>query len=139
MKQAFRDVEMFHTICDQPVRTVPQNIDKAEQELRKNLIEEEVFKELFPAMDAGDIVEIADALGDICYVVIGTALHYGIPLTDVWDAIQASNLSKRDPTTGQVIKRADGKVLKGESYFPPKSRIIEVLKLAGWVEESKTA
>src|SRR5699024_4346094 len=71
-----------------------------------------------------DVVETADALGDLVYVIYGMALECAIPLPRVLEEIQASNLSKLGPG-GQVLLREDGKVLKGPDYFPP--RIEEVL------------
>lgn len=74
---------------------------------------------------ARDTVEVADALGDLIYVIYGMALELGIPLSRVLDEIQASNLSKLG-ADGQPIYREDGKVLKGPDYFPPDiSRALE--------------
>ncbi|RLA62805.1 MAG: hypothetical protein DRQ78_07510, partial [Epsilonproteobacteria bacterium] len=66
-----------------------------------------------------DLVEVADALGDIKYVTDGAALVYGIPLDDVSTEIHASNMSKLDPDTGKPVIRDDGKILKGKDYFKP--------------------
>jgi len=66
-----------------------------------------------------DFTEVADALGDIKYVVDGAALVYGIPLDDVSTEIHASNMSKLDPDTGKPLLREDGKILKGSAYFKP--------------------
>lgn len=88
------------------------------EELRLELIREEV-KELQQSVAEGDLVEIADALGDITVVVFGMALAYRIDLPAVLWEIQRSNLSKVDEKTGKVIRREDGKVLKPESYSPP--------------------
>jgi acetyltransferase family protein len=65
-----------------------------------------------------DTVGVADALGDIVYVVYGMALELGIPLAEVLAEIQASNLSKLG-SDGKPVYREDGKVLKGPDYFPP--------------------
>jgi len=66
-----------------------------------------------------DLIEVADALGDIKYVTDGAALVYGIPLDDVSTEIHASNMSKLDPDTGKPVVRDDGKILKGSAYFKP--------------------
>jgi len=66
-----------------------------------------------------DLIEVADALGDIKYVTDGAALVYGIPLDIVSTEIHASNMSKLDPDTGKPIVRDDGKILKGKGYFKP--------------------
>lgn len=65
-----------------------------------------------------DTIEVADALGDLIYVIYGMALELDIPLTDVLHEIHASNLSKLD-AEGNPIYREDGKVLKGPHYFRP--------------------
>ena len=130
MKNAIQNVADFHIACDQPVRATPQLIPAGEIALRKSLINEEVNNELFPAMDSGDLVEIADALADTIYVVIGTAHHYGIPLGAVWDEVQRSNMTKPDPVTGKVKKREDGKILKGPGFSP--ADIGKVLMAHGW-------
>ena len=68
-----------------------------------------------------DIVETADALADLVYVIYGMALESGIDLTKVLAEVQASNLSKLMPD-GSVKLREDGKVLKGPNFFPPNVR-----------------
>jgi predicted HAD superfamily Cof-like phosphohydrolase len=87
-------------------------------EFRIRLIREEL-DELEEACKAGDIVEVADALGDIVYVAVGAAHHFGVPLDHCWQEIQSTNMAKVDPATGKVRKRADGKVLKPEGWQPP--------------------
>ena len=65
-----------------------------------------------------DLIETADALGDLKYVVEGAALVFGIPLEPVFMEIHRSNMSKLG-TDGKPIYREDGKVLKGPNYTPP--------------------
>jgi NTP pyrophosphatase (non-canonical NTP hydrolase) len=91
--------------------------------LRVGLIEEE-FHELLSALTERDLVEVADALGDLVYVIYGFAIVLGINLDDVLEEIQRSNLSKLDDD-GKPIYREDGKVLKGPNFSPPN--IQEVL------------
>ena len=76
-----------------------------------------------------DIVEAADAMGDINVVTNGSALEWGIPIQEVDHEIHLSNQSKLGEE-GKPIKREDGKVLKGPNYFKP--RILEILKRYGW-------
>lgn len=68
-----------------------------------------------------DIVETADALADLVYVIYGMAIESGIDLDAVLAEVQASNLSKLMPD-GSVLLRADGKVLKGPDFFRPDVR-----------------
>jgi predicted HAD superfamily Cof-like phosphohydrolase len=65
-------------------------------------------------------VEVADALGDMLYILCGTILKHGLQhkIEDVFNEIQRSNMSKLG-ADGKPIYREDGKVLKGERYFRP--------------------
>lgn len=67
--------------------------------------------------------QVADALGDLIYVIYGMALEMGYDLRDVVAEIHASNLTKLGED-GQPIKREDGKVLKGPNYVPPNIRAV---------------
>lgn len=120
MKKLLDDVAAFHKACDVPILEKPTIPDLARRELRISLINEECNKELIPAIDkANDIAEVADALADLIYVIVGTALEFGIPLDRVWNAVQAANMAKVDPITGKVKKREDGKVLKPLGWVAP--------------------
>ena len=94
-------------------------IDERDYTLRYNLIKEE-NEEYLDACKNGDIVEIADALGDQLYILLGTALRHGImdKMEAVFLEIHRSNMSKLD-SDGNPIFREDGKVLKSEHYFRP--------------------
>lgn len=124
MKSAMQAVKAFHEKCEQPIGSPAAPDVSVDQALRMRLIKEEV-DELAMALDSLDkhgneltpeqqIVDVADALGDIAYVVVGAAVTWGIPLAEVFDAIQASNMTKN--ATG---KRGDGKIMKGPDYSPP--------------------
>lgn len=90
--------------------------------LRVALMEEELA-EFRNAGEAHDLVEIADALADLLYVVYGAAVTYGIDLDPIFREIHRSNLSKGDP---EVVRRPDGKILKGVNYTPPEvARLVE--------------
>jgi predicted HAD superfamily Cof-like phosphohydrolase len=119
MKSLLRDVAAFHTACDVPVLYRPRVPSRERAMLRRTLIDEEVNKELLPAIGSGDIVAVADGLADAIYVIVGTALEYGIPLDRVWKEVQRANMSKLDPVTRKAIKREDGKVLKHPNFVPP--------------------
>lgn len=87
--------------------------------LRYNLMREE-NEEYLEAAKNKDMVEVADALGDMLYILCGTILSHGMQhkITEVFDEIQRSNMSKLG-SDGKPIYREDGKVLKGPSYFKP--------------------
>ena len=91
----------------------------ADIQLRFDLMKEE-NEEYLEAAQNGDLVEIADALGDQLYILCGTILRHGLQhkITEVFEEIQRSNMSKLD-ANGNAIYREDGKVLKSELYFKP--------------------
>ena len=92
--------------------------------LRFNLMKEE-NEEYLQACKDGDVVEIADALGDMLYIWCGSVLKHGMQdvIGDIFNEIQRSNMSKLDKN-GKPIFREDGKVLKGENYFKPNLKAI---------------
>lgn len=87
--------------------------------LRYTLMREE-NEEYLEAANRGDLVEVADALGDMLYILCGTILKHGLQdhIAAVFEEIQRSNMSKLD-ANGQPIYREDGKVLKSDRYFKP--------------------
>jgi predicted HAD superfamily Cof-like phosphohydrolase len=87
--------------------------------LRFNLLKEE-NEEYLEACKSGNMVEIADALGDILYITFGTIMRHGLQhkIQEVFDEIQQSNMSKLDEN-GNPIFREDGKILKSGKYFKP--------------------
>ena len=113
----FEKVVQFHQTYGQPIGQKPQFLSEDRMKLRKTLIEEE-YKEFLEAVEEGDLVNAFKELGDLIYVVQGTAVEMGGPLDEVFDAIHESNMSKLDEN-GNPIYREDGKVLKGSGYFPP--------------------
>ena len=92
--------------------------------LRFNLMREE-NEEYFEAAKEGDLIEIADALGDMLYILCGTILKHGMQdkIEEVFTEIQRSNMSKLDKD-GNPIYREDGKVLKSDQYFKPNIKAI---------------
>ncbi len=92
--------------------------------LRFNLMDEE-NKEYLEAANRGDLVEVADALGDMLYILCGTILEHGMQhkIEEVFEEIQRSNMSKLG-ADGKPVYREDGKVLKGPNYFRPNIRAV---------------
>ena len=82
-------------------------------------------EEYFEAARKNDIVEVADALGDMLYILCGTIITHGFQnkIEEVFDEIQKSNMSKLGKD-GKPIYRSDGKVMKGPDYFKPNIRAI---------------
>lgn len=112
------DVRVFLDACDQRERGLSSN----QAHLYVKLITEE-FSELLKAYEERDIVEIADACADLKWVIEGLEITLDLPQQEVWDEVSRSNLSKIGPT-GKVQKRADGKVMKPDTYSPPDIKSI---------------
>jgi len=118
-------VEQFHDAFNIQNNYVPTpNLSEADIQLRYNLMKEE-NEEYLEAAKNGDIIEIADALGDQLYILCGTILKHGLQhkIAEVFQEIQRSNMSKLD-ADGKPIYREDGKVLKSELYFKPDIKSI---------------
>jgi len=149
MKQAFNDVRDFHRRFGAPSSSQLAFPSMERIQLRRSLIAEEM-REFMHGMASFDMMETADGLGDLIYVLIGTAIEFGIPLPAIWDEIQRSNMSKLEKpdhndgcalavgnpaspqrcTCGAVLYRPGGKVLKGSNYRPPD--IEAILRPLGW-------
>jgi len=126
-KQLFTEkidqVKTFHEVFKIGNRESPEvNVGEQEYQLRFNLLKEE-NEEYLEACKSGNLVEVADALGDQLYIVFGTILRHGLQhkIEEIFDEIQRSNMSKLDEN-GQPIFREDGKILKGTNYFKPDIR-----------------
>ena len=143
--RALNDVADFHNTFDLPILDKPQIPSAKRCELRVNLIEEEL-NELKEAITNNDLVEVADALCDIQYVLSGAILEFGLAdkFKTLFDEVQRSNMSKtcntmdvaiatqkhysdKDGTISKIVQRAkdyivyresDGKVLKSVEYSP---------------------
>lgn len=124
LKEKINSVAEFHTVFRIGNAEQVQLIPEEEYTLRYNLIKEE-NDEYLEACKKGDIVEIADALGDQLYILFGTILKHGLEhkIEEIYDEIHRSNMSKLDHN-GDPIFREDGKILKSEKYFKPDIRAI---------------
>lgn len=113
-----KDVRIFMEACGQEVLNSPsyETANQKQVELYMELIREE-FEELKEGHAEKNVVEVADACGDLIWVILGLANSLGIPMGPVWHEITQSNMSKT--VDGKVIRRDDGKILKPETYFPP--------------------
>lgn len=117
-------VEEFHDAFNVHNNKEPQLLPEEDFLLRHKLMKEENDEYLDACWD-GDIVGIADALGDQLYILLGTMLKHGLQhkMEDVFVEIHRSNMSKLGPD-GKPILREDGKVLKGPNYFKPNIKKI---------------
>jgi predicted HAD superfamily Cof-like phosphohydrolase len=110
-------VKEFMTLMKQEIPEVAILPDQSLRDLRMELIYSELF-ELEDALDDKDIIEVADGLTDILYVVYGMGHALGIDLDKCFEEVHNSNMSKLGEN-GEPIYREDGKVLKGPNYFKP--------------------
>ena len=120
-----RAVELFHNSFGIDNEYSPKaEIDQKDFLLRHRLMKEENDEYLQASKD-GDLVEIADALGDMLYILCGTILKHGMQdkIEAIFTEIQRSNMSKLD-SNGNPIYRSDGKILKSDLYFKPDLKSI---------------
>jgi predicted HAD superfamily Cof-like phosphohydrolase len=120
MKDKIDAVKAFHTAFKIGHKESPQaDLGTAKNKLRFDLMKEE-NEEYLEAANANDVVEVADALGDMLYILCGTIIEHGLQykIEEVFNEIQRSNMSKLGDN-GEPIYREDGKVLKGPNYFRP--------------------
>ena len=120
MKDKILAVKEFHKAFKLDYLDKPKadlGVDK--NKLRFNLMKEE-NQEYFEAANNNDMVEVADALGDMLYILCGTIIEHGMQhkIDEIFREIQNSNMSKLG-ADGNPIYREDGKVLKGPNYFKP--------------------
>lgn len=125
-KEIIDEVGVFHDSFGIKNNDIPVLLNANETELRYNLMKEE-NEEYLEATQEGNIIEIADALGDQLYILCGTLLRHGLQhkIEEIFMEIQRSNMSKLDEN-GKPIYREDGKVLKSNLYFKPD--IARILK-----------
>lgn len=140
-----KNVEQFHKTFNQPVLETPQIPDTQRCELRVKLLQEEL-NELKAAIQDKDLVEIADALCDLQYVLSGAIIEFGLKdkFNELFAEVQRSNMSKacnsqeeaqatvehyqKTKQTESIIKESNGKfnvyrssdnkVLKSLNYSP---------------------
>lgn len=114
----------FMEAFGQEVQVHPTWPDFNTRELRLELIREE-YAELEEAIENRDMVEVADALTDLLYVIYGAGHAFGIDLDECYLEVHRSNMSKLG-ADGRPLKREDGKVIKGPNFFEPNLKDILV-------------
>ena len=150
---SLNQVGEFHRTFNAPILDSPQIPSQQRCELRVNLLQEEL-NELSQAIKDGDIVEVADALADLQYVLSGAVLEFGLgdKFVEIFNEVQRSNMSKacgtiqealatlshykqKDGTEGYykevngkyiVYRNGDDKVLKSVNYS--EANIKNILK-----------
>lgn len=148
---ALNDVAEFHRTFHHPIEPEPVIPAPERCRLRVTLLQEEL-DELSGAIASGDLVEVADALCDLQYVLAGAVLEFGLGdrFKALFDEVQRSNMSKacrsreeaeatvdyyrrergeeayivERPPHWLVYRRADNKTLKSVAYVPADLRAI---------------
>lgn len=130
MKKQIEKVAQFHETFGIGNESKPKALQDTETILLRYKLMREENEEYLEAAQKGDLVEIADALGDMMYILCGTILKHGLQhvIEDVFEEIQRSNMSKLDENN-KPIYREDGKVLKSHLYQAPN--IHKILKQNG--------
>lgn len=113
-------VKEFHETYGLPVKDVPHITDEKTNQLRINLLQEEL-DELSEALANNDIVEVLDALTDLQYVLDGAYLSFGLHglKESAFNEVQRSNMSKLGEDGKPIVREEDGKILKGPNYSAP--------------------
>jgi len=127
MKNKLKAVQEFHNAFGLGVEHKPiAKLSDQKLKLRFDLMAEE-NEEYIEAAQNNDLVEVADALGDMLYILCGTILEHGMQykIEEIFSEIQRSNMSKLGDD-GKPIYREDGKVMKGPNYFQPN--ILSILE-----------
>jgi predicted HAD superfamily Cof-like phosphohydrolase len=119
MKDLIEKLKEFNRTYNVKFKEEPSLLETKDYLLRFDLLKEELTEYLDACKD-NDLTEIADALGDQLYILIGTILAHGMGniIEGVFNEIHRSNMSKLDEN-GNPIFREDGKVLKGNNYSKP--------------------
>ncbi len=120
MKTKIDAVKAFHSAFKIGYKETPTADLGIEKNILRYKLMREENEEYLEAANAQDLVEVADALGDMLYILCGTIIEHGMQhkIDEVFNEIQKSNMSKLGED-GEPIYREDGKVLKGPNYFMP--------------------
>lgn len=131
-------VAEFHAAFGHPIETAPTVPNLAQRLLRVKLLAEELLEfadgcgvgivmdnilehhiVVEPQPDSScDLIECADGLADLRYLVDGGNLIFGFPGERLLAEVHRSNMSKLG-ADGRPVTRADGKTMKGPNYFKP--------------------
>ena len=120
----------FHTVYGLPLRSKPELGGLDERRLRSILLDEE-SREACDALWDCNIAGVAQELADVVYVCFGTAVQFGIDLDAVLAEVHRANMSKVEPD-GTVLRRDDGKILKGSAF-----RAADVAAALGLVSDER--
>lgn len=107
-------VRRFMLAADQSI----DGTNNAQSDLYLTLIREEL-KEFWSGVETDNDIETLDGICDAIWVLIGYAHSKGWNVMSAYEEVARSNMSKVDKASGKLLKRADGKVMKPDTYSPP--------------------
>ena len=119
MKKQLKQLDEFQVAYNSTRNSKPTLIPEDDYSLRYKLGKEELDEYLDACKD-GDLIEVADALADQLYILLGTMISHGMGnvIEDIFDEVHRSNMSKLGED-GKPIYREDGKILKGPNFSSP--------------------
>ena len=121
MKQQFEMLREFNKSFSLPMSDQILAFDSLDlNEFNKRAFRHSLMmEESMEYLESKDIVQVADALADQMYILIGTIMAHGLQdkFEEIFAEVHRSNMSKLE--NGKAIYREDGKVLKGKDYTPP--------------------
>lgn len=120
MQKQIEQLREWNKACSIESPTSFIAITKERARLRYDLLQEENAEYIA----SSNHIELADAIGDMLYVLMGTIVEHGLAdkIEEVFDEIHRSNMTK--VVKGKVKKREDGKIIKPESYEKPNLKNI---------------
>lgn len=127
----FRDVYTFHQKFGLlPTPATPHFLDQETLAFRLKFMREEL-DEFIEGHTTGNMADTGDALVDLVYVALGTAVMMGLPFDEMWAEVQRANMTKERCTDPADSKRGSAlDVIKPPGWTPPQHDVI--LKRAGY-------
>lgn len=118
-----RDVQEFHKKFDLPTERYPGFPSDEILEFRKKFLREEL-NEFEEAVKNKDLVKVLDALADLVYVALGTAIFMNLPFQDAWNIVHNANMTKIKARSSKDSKRSSiHDVIKPPNWTPPDMMI----------------
>jgi predicted HAD superfamily Cof-like phosphohydrolase len=124
MQKQYEMVKEFHKAFGHPIADNPWPLETDRKIKRATWMAEEVQE----FIEADTLVDQIDALCDLIYFALGSAVEMGIELTPLFALVHKANMDKLDKD-GRPIYGLDTKVMKPEGWIPPQERIETFLKL----------
>lgn len=119
---SLNQVAEFHKTFNAPILATPQIPSKERTTLRVSLLQEEL-NELQQAIVENNLVEIADALCDLQYVLSGAVLEFGMgeKFNKMFAEVHRSNMSKACATEKEAQETVEHYLQQGQESFFEKS------------------